>query len=350
MSSIRVGLVGTGIFAKEKHLPAIQSIEGSPLKITAAYSRTKAKAVEFARSAGFDESNVFDSLDEILNNKEIDVVDALLPCQNNLNTIKSAVAAGKPICVEKPISGNMSDAKEIVHIARATDLPILVLENFVYHIGVAKVQELLPKIGKVVTFIHQATGPFNNSNKYLATDWRKNPTHVGGFLLDGGVHQLAVLTELLGEVEFVSAHTSQVRELSGDVDTVASTFKMKSGSFGTYTYTSALGACEKTNKLQIFGTKGSIIYDYSPKQGGGKIILQEGEFASESNEPFEVSLPVEKYGGVDSEFANFADAVAKKDKSLLKCSVERAYHHFAIVYALVYSAQKSGALTVVEDA
>jgi predicted dehydrogenase len=288
---------------------------------------------------------VFDDIDGLMNDPEIDAIDALVPVQFNKSVIEKAIAVGKPISIEKPISSNIEDAREIVKLANSTALPVLVLENFVYHNSVTLLKAQLPKIGNTVTFMYQSTGPYAVS-KYHATTWRQKPEHVGGYLSDGGVHHIAVLTEVLGEVESVSGRTTQLREVSGDVDTLNSLFHMKSGSFGTFIYGSYFGNTEKIVKFTIFGTKGSIVYEF--KAGSNATILVRQGDSSESaiaSETFTVEP--DQINGVTNEFANFAEAIKAKDKNLLKVKPETAFHHFAVIAAAVESAEKGGALTFV---
>ena len=75
-------------------------------------------------------------------------------------------------------------------------------------------------------------------------------------LSDGGVHQLALLTEVLGDVESVSGLTQQLKEQSGTDDVLFSTLKTAKGAIGTFTYGSAFGATDKSTFFKIFGTNG----------------------------------------------------------------------------------------------
>ena len=228
------------------------------MKVAAAYNRSRAKAENFAQVAKLDQSKVHDSLNELLKDPSVDAIDALLPVQFNLETIKKSFAAGKPVAIEKPISSNLEDAKKIVQLSRTSDLPLLILENVAYTKVVSQIKALLPKIGKPVTFLFQSTGPYTPS-KYHATGWRQKPEHVGGYLSDGGVHQIALITGILGPVESVSGRTTQLREVSGDVDTLNSLFNMKDGTFGTFTYGSYFGATKKESKFTILGTKRPMV-------------------------------------------------------------------------------------------
>lgn len=343
---MKVGLIGTGIFARDAHLPAINAVDG--LELAGLYNRTKSKAEKFAKDhAQLPVERVFNSAEELMQDKDIDVIDALVPVKLNPSLVEMAIKYNKPLTIEKPIAANLDGARKVVELSKSTDLPILILENFVYHNSVAILKELLPKIGNVVTFMYQSTGPFAQS-KYHATSWRQKPEHVGGYLSDGGVHQLAVLTEVLGNVKSVSARATQLREVSGDIDTLNSLLNMESGAFGTFIYGSYMGATEKTVKFTIFGENGTLEYEHKIDSGSPVIRLSEGANAAEAKPVVTKSVPSDKVNGVVAEFANFAQAAQKKDKSLLKCTPEMAFHHFAIVVACVESSKAEGALTPVE--
>ncbi|KAG5358107.1 hypothetical protein CJU89_4605 [Yarrowia sp. B02] len=338
---VNVGILGTGIFAKDAHLPALTTVDA---KVVAAFNRTASKAEDFAAHAKQTghEVKVEPTFEALLQNPEVDVVDMLLPVQHNYSNLKLALDAGKAVSFEKPIAASLDEAKKIVELTDASPLPVIVLEQYVYHQGVAKVQELLPKIGKPVSFIFQGTGAFNPSNKYAATAWRLNPEHVGGYLSDGGVHQVTVLTECLkSKVEQVNAYTTQLRETSGDVDVLAASFKFENGVFGTFTYGSTFGATKKTNTLQIFGTEGSIIYDWSPGSAD-TVTLQVGPDSNNMGQPQVFTINESKHFSVDSEFKNFFDAVEKKDKKVVASNPRKAFHQFAVIVACVESAKKDG--------
>lgn len=71
----------------------------------------------------------------------------------------------------------------------------------------------------------------------LETSWRKNPTHQGGFLLDGGVHYTAALRGLLGSdvhVTRLAAFTTLLKEHLPPVDTMDAILKTNTGIQGTF--------------------------------------------------------------------------------------------------------------------
>ncbi|CAK7902866.1 hypothetical protein CAAN1_16S02234 [[Candida] anglica] len=345
MSNLNVGIIGTGIFATDTHLPTINKL--SNVTPTACFNRTKAKAEVFATKANIPAESVYDSLDSIFEAKDIDFIDALLPVQYNLDAVKLAIKNNKPMVMEKPIAANMDQAREIVKLSRESSLPIGVLENWSFRSAIKILKnEILPQIGDVVSFTYSSTGPFNDDNKYINTSWRVNPEHIGGYLSDGGVHQLALLTDVLGEVSTVSALTKQLRKESGDVDVLFSTMKLDDGAIGTFTYGSAFGATEKSLKFTIFGTNGSAIYDFSPSLSKPTITYQTGASGQTSSGP--KVIEVDEIDTFVAEFENFAAAVVSGNKDDVVVKPEHAFHHLAIVAAALESADKDGANVKVE--
>jgi len=79
---------------------------------------------------------------------------------------------------------------------------------------------------------------FKYSN-LLVTEWRRNPTHQGGYILDGGVHYIATLRTLLAaqpgnEIARVSAFTGLVQPYLPPVDTADAILRTRSGVTGTF--------------------------------------------------------------------------------------------------------------------
>lgn len=342
--TLKAAVVGTGIFATDQHLPTFQKIPY--IEPVSCYNRTKSKAETFANKAGIDPSKVYESLENAFEDNDVDFVDVLLPVQYNLDVVKLAIEHNKPLALEKPIAANLTQASEIVKLSESTKLPIAILENwgFMKTISLLK-KEYLPQIGDVTAFSYKSTGPWNTNNKYLSTTWRQNPEHIGGFLSDGGVHQLTLLTEVLGPVKTVSGLTKQLKQESGADDILFSTMSLESGAIGTFTYGSAFGATEKKLEFVIFGTNGSITFVSKPSLNKPTITFQTGDSNATASEP--VTIEVDEVDNYEQEFINFADAVYANDKSLITIPPAKAFHHLAIVAAALESSEKNGSSVTV---
>lgn len=335
-----VAIVGTGIFATNAHLPAIQKNEN--LVPVSCYNRTKPKAEAFSQ-LNTPKLKVYDQLEEVFADDSIDIIDALLPVQYNLDVVKRAIEAKKNIVIEKPIAANIEQAKQIVQLAKAhPELVIAVNEHWTFLTAVQEMKAQLANIGNVVGFNYHSTGPFNFNNKYMETAWRQHPEHIGGFLSDGGVHQLALLTAVLGEVSEVNSRTVQVREASGDVDTVWALFKMKTGAIGTFNYGSAFGSKEKKGYFEILGDNGSIYYDFS-KVGGDRLVVKTGGLTADGETTSKETHIGNECWTVDREFSVLGSVLTGESPVESLCLPETAFHHLAIVAAILESSQSGGA-------
>lgn len=113
------------------------------------------------------------------------------------------------------------------------------------------------------------------SSYFIAeTDWRKAPTHQGGFLLDGGVHYTAGLRRLLNihegnEICSISAFTALLQDHLPPVDTINATMRLASGISGTYQH--SVGTTLKGSEWTIACERGTVSF------GDSKVIVTIGD-------------------------------------------------------------------------
>lgn len=345
MTTLNVAVIGTGIFAKETHLPTLKSLSNE-FNVIGCYNRSVDKAEKFSQLAS---CKVYKTVDELFEDPQVDVIDVLVPNQFNLSYVELAVKHKKHIIMEKPISATLEDSRKIYKLSKENpDIFIGVNENWLYLKAAEILKENLPKIGKVESFTYNSTGPFVSKNKY-GTAWRAHPQHIGGYLSDGGVHQLALLTEVLGPVGKISSLTKQIRKESGTDDTCFTTCQMKEGDnvIGTYTYSSAFGQTDKWTIFKIYGDNGSLFLNLSNKKKP-YVELNVGpnaETADVKGEKIEFSET--EFFGVEAEFKAMHDAITKKNS--YKGSVESCGHHLFIVGAILESSSKGGSMINVEQ-
>lgn len=341
---IKVAIIGTGIFAKKAHLP---SLENSPYyKPVSCFNRTTSKAEEFATHAS-SPLKIYKEFDDAFKDEDVDLVDVLLPVQYNLNAVETAVKYKKNIVLEKPIAATIDQARQIVKISKENpDVLIAINEHWCYLKAVTELKNAVSKIGNVIGFNYHSTGAFNFENQYLSTPWRQHPEHIGGYLSDGGVHQLALLTSVLGNVESINARTTQVRPASGDVDVTWALCKMKSGVIGSFNYGSVFGNKEKKGYFEILGDNGSIYYDFSPVNGN-RFVLRTGGLTKDGEKTEEEIKITDEYWKTDREFEVLAKEINGEKGSIVSWP-EVAFHHLAIVDAIIKSSKADAATVKVE--
>ncbi|KAK5103879.1 hypothetical protein LTS08_003301 [Lithohypha guttulata] len=262
----RLHLNGGGIFAREEHLPAVTKSKDLTLK--AIYSRSLKSAQSLGTDPGkvdlySDDSGEGKGLDDLLARNDIGAAIIALPIKNQPEYIKKALLAGKHVLSEKPVAENVKDAVELIEWHEKEIAPKGVTwgvaENVRFWAASVHAGEQRAEMGRALTFRARQQMLVEPGGKYYETDWRKVPTHQGGFLLDGGVHFAAVLRLLLRKddpIVSLSAQTAQLQEHLPPVDTIEAVAKTKSGAVGSMSM--SVGTTVKGSEYHIGCEKGFV--------------------------------------------------------------------------------------------
>jgi predicted dehydrogenase len=296
---INLGVVGAGIASRELHLPALRKLSDL-FTVVAVNSRTRKKAEEFAGIVGGD-VRVFDSYEEMLSSDSVDAVVLAVPISLNPKMIMAARRANKPVICEKPVAASVKEAVPLLRLPGSS--PVYIAENY-RHIEVyEKAAELLKegRIGIPLAFSWLKWVDFGQDNKYVQTKWRQTPEHVGGFISDGGVHDVAALRKTLGDVEEVSGFTKKSLDYLGAENCVVFNMTLENGVIGNYSV--VYGAASPLNRFEIVGTDGLMLVD----KDGATIEI----FAADREKIF-----VNKTDGFIEEFRDFYNVVEGEKNSL----------------------------------
>jgi predicted dehydrogenase len=136
----RIGCVGSGFIMSDCHLVAYRKAGFNPVAIA---SRTKENAAKCA--ARHDIATVYDSIDQLLDDDSIEVLDLAVPPDNQLALIKAACARGtaKGILAQKPLGANYAEAVAAVEACEAAGIVLAVNQNMRYDQSVRAAKTLL---------------------------------------------------------------------------------------------------------------------------------------------------------------------------------------------------------------
>ena len=255
---IRLALVGAGVFARDAHLPSLLR-HPDRFEIVAIYSRSRATAQALAEHIPH-AVDISTDLDALLARPDIEAVDVVLPIAALPATITRTLAAGKHTLSEKPIAADVITGRQLLaqytHHANAI---WMVGENWRYEAAFVQAAEMIHRgdIGTPLTCHWALFTPITANSKYYHTPWRRNSSVPGGFIMDGGVHHIAALRLVLGEITQVSATLRQNSPDLPPADTVATTLTFANGVVGTYLATYATGAPWSPH-LHIVGSAGTL--------------------------------------------------------------------------------------------
>ncbi|KAK5119011.1 hypothetical protein LTR62_000222 [Meristemomyces frigidus] len=304
---INIALIGSGIFIKEEHLPAVLACPDLNLK--AIYSRTLKSATTVSKLLPTTESENTTQVDlysddsakgetypDLLARDDVHAVIIALPIIVQPRFIQEALKAGKHVLAEKPLAPDVQSGRELIewyhdHID-TNKVTFGVAEQFRYLKAFLYAAEQARGMGKVIGFRHFLSADVKPDMKYFQTEWRRKPEHQGGFLLDGGVHFVAGMRLLLGKeakVERVVAFTALGREHLGPVDTVDASFRLAGGGTGGFSVsmgTSFKGArwgvaCER-GSVSVEGDKVTVL----PVHGEERVVEKGDEVGGVKQEVF----------------------------------------------------------------
>jgi predicted dehydrogenase len=138
------------------------------------------------------------NLDQILNDKSIDVVCICAPNKFHKDIIIKSLKADKHVFCEKPISRNLQEAKEIYEVAKTSKTILQVGSNHRFFESVLYAKKLVDEgvIGEVLSF----NGRIGHNGERLKDSWFwKKDISGGGTLLDNGCHLLDLSRYFVGD-------------------------------------------------------------------------------------------------------------------------------------------------------
>ncbi|KAL4914332.1 hypothetical protein BDW62DRAFT_220223 [Aspergillus aurantiobrunneus] len=267
--SVNVAIIGGGIWAREQHLPAVEAAK--ELNLKAVFSRSFASAQSVADRASCPVDLYSNDSDkgytDLLRRPDIDAVIISLPIPNQAQYIREALKAGKHVLSEKPVCANVQEAEDLIKWYRSEikDATWAVAENFRFLNSFIDAAEQLKSLGRIIGFQGREHMFIEPDFPFHLTEWRRNPTHQGGYVLDFGVHFMASLRMLLAvqpgnEVARVSAFTNLIQPHLRPVDTADAILRTRSGVTGTFQI--HRGTTLRAGELTVACEKGSVTVEW----------------------------------------------------------------------------------------
>ncbi len=319
---IRLAMAGAGVFARDSHLPALRKLSDR-FEIAAVYSRTAESAAQL--NALLDSPvPAYTDFEELLARQDIEAVDIALPIHVMPAAVEAALAAGKHVISEKPVAPTVAAGRRLLDAQARHPGPVwMVAENYRYEEPFQRAAEIVRggQIGRPFLADWAIYVAMRPGNKFFHTDWRQIPAHQGGFLLDGGVHHVAGLRMVLGEVAVVNSLVALHQPDLPPVDTLSASLRFASGALASYSVTYAAGA-PWYGVLQVVGERGALRINRS----GTLELTVDGQTET---------ITVPGFTGIEGEFAAFAAAI--RDGAPPSSTPLEALRDVAVVEAMLRS-------------
>nr|WTB28359.1 Gfo/Idh/MocA family oxidoreductase [Streptomyces sp. NBC_00830]WTB35723.1 Gfo/Idh/MocA family oxidoreductase [Streptomyces sp. NBC_00830] len=247
---VRIGLLGCADIAWRRTVPALA--DTGRFDLVAVASRTGEKAARYAARFGGTPVTGYAAL---LERDDIDAVHIPLPPGLRAEWIERALAAGKHVLAEKPLTTSLADTARLVAAARAAGLVLWEDFAFVHHPQHAAVRRLVADgtIGELRAASLAFTVPPRPEG-----DIRLRADLGGGALLDAGVYPVRAALHLLGP-ELRVAGAALRHDPVHDVDLGGTALVVRPDGVSAALF---FGLDDTyRNTYELYGTRGRLLLD-----------------------------------------------------------------------------------------
>lgn len=193
MDRVRMGIVGTGNIAV-LNVPGYLNHERCD--VVALCDPRRDKAERMALQWGV--PKVYDRLDDLLADDEIDAVEILTPTYLHHDHVIAAARAGKHISCQKPMANSVAEAREMMTAVEQAGVTFRITENAIHYPPLVKARQLIaegaigtPTVVRIKTVVGTTQSAFNDALEAKGYEWRFNEQSPGGHLFDDVVHKYA---------------------------------------------------------------------------------------------------------------------------------------------------------------
>ena len=369
-STIKVGLIGLGFIGKI-HAHAYDAI---PYALSSPKVRADLRVI--LRTHTGKDSVLIENLGNPLEtsnadeffDQDLDMVDVCTPNYLHLEQVNRALEKGRHVYCEKPLGFNLDDARQIAEKTRQVGVLSHTAFTMRYNPAVQQAKSILESgaLGEIYNFRAYF---FHNSymDPQRPTSWRlQKAVSGGGALADLGIHMIDIVRYLLGDAGWVqcrtrtfitsrpkSAGSSEMAPVDVD-DWALCTLGLQNGAEGVIETTRLSGGIRDTERIQIFGSRGSIEIDFLHPQNAiyydqerKQVLVGQQDFPLAKGErPLSQIRPPAKLSlgpFIDTHFASIMDfLLCIQENQPSKVNFETALKAQEILEASYLSADRNG--------
>ncbi len=213
LPDIGLGVIGMGSFGLFAVQQFLQTGTSATTKLIAIAGSKRAEAVAAAKRFGAEH---LDSLDELLNHPDINLIYIATPPFLHYEQAMRALDAGKHVICEKPLAMNPEQGQAMLD--KAADKGLLMVTNLMqrYNPMFERVKHLIDKklLGEV---LHGYFENYAGDEGLLPEHWFWDRTKSGGIFVEHGVHFFDMFAGWLGNGNVVAAQVAK-RPNSNDIE------------------------------------------------------------------------------------------------------------------------------------
>ncbi|SFB06072.1 scyllo-inositol 2-dehydrogenase (NADP+) [Cohnella sp. OV330] len=246
---IGVGLIGYGYAGRTFHAPVIASVPGLALRAVVERSGDRSKE-------RYPWIRVAKDVAELYDDPTIDLVVIATPSTDHVRFAREALAAGKHVVVEKPMTTTASEADALIALAKAQGRMLSVFHNRRWDGDFLTVRSLLGQglLGRPVACELRWDG---YDPVFVPGNWREGGGPGTGVFYDLGVHLLDQALSLFGMPDAIRGEIRSVREGAAAADSFEVELSYRDGL--RVLLGSSRFAREPRPRYALYGTAGSYV-------------------------------------------------------------------------------------------
>ncbi|WP_417813060.1 Gfo/Idh/MocA family protein [Thalassospira alkalitolerans] len=276
MGSIGIGLIGTGFMGKAHALAfgAVRAVMGDvpDIRLEILCDTPTDKASDIASQFGF--ARATDNWKTLISDPKVNIVSITTPNMLHFEMALAAIAAGKHVYCEKPLSLTLDQARKMRDAARKAGVKTMVGYNYIKNPAFTHACKLIcdGAIGDIVHFRGWVDEDYQ-ANPELPWTWRSTIADAGlGALGDLGCHLVSMAYGLVGPIDSLIADMQTIHDTrpladgSGrakveNEDTATALVRFANGVQGSLS--TSRSAWGRKNRLawEVHGTKGMLCFD-----------------------------------------------------------------------------------------
>jgi predicted dehydrogenase len=207
VAALRIGILGAARIAPAALIKPARSVPG--VRIAAVAARDGKRAAAFAARHGIERA--YGDYATLIADPALDAVYVPLPNGLHARWTLAAIAAGKHVLCEKPMTANAAEAERVADAAQAAGVVVMEAFHYRYHPLTARVLALIPELGPLVRVETAMCFPLPRF-----ADIRYSYELAGGAMMDAGCYAAHALRTYGGAAPEVVSARATLR--SPDVD------------------------------------------------------------------------------------------------------------------------------------
>ena len=241
---LRVGIIGCGNVAVQRHLPMLRSLKSAEI---AALADSDKERLEQA-AGRFRIERSFTNYKELLSDPSVEAVGILVPLEHHFEIAMAALKANKHILLEKPLTMTMSEADRLIEEASRTDRKVLMGFNKRWHRRTQRARKIIAarKLGPIRLVNVVCSSGLDHET---TPAWRVKRARGGGNFIEKGAHYYDLCRFLLRD-DIREVYAVSASRENGDDEPAIVTARTSGGIFLNLVFSDFLPS---RNEIEIFG-------------------------------------------------------------------------------------------------